>query len=610
MDLTCYVHPGWAPRIRPASPKRAWMDDTPERYAYRCLPLAIANAHGWEIGSPCGFEAKWNGGPGIEAIEIRLDPDTRPEQAPVSLFGQGVLTFHIEGLIRTSPGWNLWVGGSPNLARDAIAPLGGVIETDWSPYSFTMNWRFTRPGQWVRWEVDEPFCFFFPVQRGVMEAVRPTIRPLSDAPELEEAFKSWSASRDAFHEHVRRTKPSSPTENWQKLYYRGIGPNGEPGADDHQAKLRLAPFSNGPGLVVPKASCPAAKPARAPQPATLAAPVQRSEPGAALLSADTLNFALRNIGFDAKAEPRQQQPDVRLFAKPEPGVGLTPPVQSAPPPLAPLERDLARRDWILRAMEDQRALSPLAGGISRVQQLSSEEFLDNFYAAGRPVVIEGEMDGWPALERWTPAYLARLIGSAEVMFQGGRNDDPEFELYKDKHTRRIRFNSYIKNVTQPGAGNDAYITAYNSADNGAALAPLHRELGQFDKFLTPGPGMAWIGPAGTFTPLHFDLTNNLLAQVVGRKKLILIPPSETSKLANNRHVFSDVHDITDPARLARFPLAAYARRFEIDLGPGDLLYIPVGWWHQVRSLSFSVMMTYTNFRWPNDAHASFPSDGG
>ncbi len=218
------------------------MEKTPERYAYRCLPLAIANTHGWEIGSPCGFEARWHGGRGVEAVEIRADKDTPTHLMPMSLFGDGTITFHVDGVFRTSPGWNLWVGGAPNAAKDGIAPLGGVIETDWSPYTFTMNWRFTRSNHWVRWEKDEPFCFFFPVQRGVLDAAQPEIRPLSQAPELEKTFTAWSHARKVFQEHVRKTKPIAPTDQWQKLYYRGVAPNDVPGAADHQTKLHLAPF--------------------------------------------------------------------------------------------------------------------------------------------------------------------------------------------------------------------------------------------------------------------------------------------------------------------------------------------------------------------------------
>lgn len=245
--LTCYLHEGWAPRIRPAGAHRAWMDATPEQFAYRCLPLAMANAHGWEIDSPCGFSARWDGGSGVEAVEILVDADTPAHRRPVSLFGQGIVTWHVEGLFRTSPGWNLWVTGPANAIRDGIAPLSALIETDWAPYSFTMNWRFTRPGQWIRWEEGEPFCFFFPVQRGLLPATAPVFRPLADAPDLEKAFDAWSISRNAFQAAVRQSPPAAPADKWQKLYYRGLMPDGATGVPDHETKLRLCPFGGGPG---------------------------------------------------------------------------------------------------------------------------------------------------------------------------------------------------------------------------------------------------------------------------------------------------------------------------------------------------------------------------
>lgn len=264
-ELTCYVHEGWSPRIRPAGLKRDWMDATDLRFAYRCLPLAIANTHGWEIGAPCGFRARWTGGPGTDAVEIRPDAGAPPGKLPVSLFGNGTITFHVEGIIRTPPGWNLWVGGPPNEAKDGIAPLGGVIETDWSPYTFTMNWRFTRKDKWVRFEEDEAFCFFFPVQRGVLDAVQPRIRPLDEAPELKAAFKGWEASRADFQEWVRKTQPQNAADQWQKLYFRGLNPSGAPGAPDHQSRLRLASFEEA------APSCPVAHaPAKA-QPAGILA---------------------------------------------------------------------------------------------------------------------------------------------------------------------------------------------------------------------------------------------------------------------------------------------------------------------------------------------------
>jgi hypothetical protein len=244
MKLECFLYPGWRPRIRAASRRRPWMDETPESFAYRCLPLAIANAHGWEIGNAVGFSARWNGGRDVADVEIRLDdPMHSAVEAPVSLFGQGTLTFHIAGLFRTEPGWNLWIGGPPNAAKDGIAPLSGVIETDWSPYSFTMNWRFTRPGHWVRFDPDETIAFFFPLERWAIEETVPSFHPIEEAPDLQQMFEQWSGSRDSFQRRMRDAPPTDPADKWQKLYYRGVDPGGQPGAADHQTKLRLREFS-------------------------------------------------------------------------------------------------------------------------------------------------------------------------------------------------------------------------------------------------------------------------------------------------------------------------------------------------------------------------------
>ena len=57
-----------APIVRPARAKRQWMDDFPDRHAYRCLPLSIANAFGWEVLCPAPIEIHWNGGMTVEDI--------------------------------------------------------------------------------------------------------------------------------------------------------------------------------------------------------------------------------------------------------------------------------------------------------------------------------------------------------------------------------------------------------------------------------------------------------------------------------------------------------------------------------------------------------------
>ncbi|MDE2341308.1 MAG: cupin-like domain-containing protein [Alphaproteobacteria bacterium] len=527
------------------------MDEAPESFPYRCLPLAIANAHGWEILSPCGFEVEWNGGQNVNDVSVRPDEGTKPDEAPVALFGQGTFTIHIQGLFRTEPGWNLYVSGPPNSFKDGASPLTGIIETDWAPYTFTMNWKLTRPQHIVRFEENEVIAHIFPVERNTVMAVHPEFVSIDMVPELKAQFEAWSASRNAFQEAVRANPPSRPADKWQKLYYRGLTPDGKCPVSDHHSKLQVKSFAN-PDLAGRAAV------------AMTQAKIAGSAPGQ-----ETVNSA---------------------------------PVRSA--------RALAKLEWILETQERQRSLSSEASGIFRVEEISEETFLDEFFAPGRPVILGGLVRDWPAHKLWSPHYLREKLGDATVAFQGGRNDAATFERHKDSHTRQIGFAAYMDMIARD-LGNDAYITAYNSAANEAALAPLKDDLGRLDELLTHEPdraeAMLWIGPKGTFTPLHHDLTNNLLVQITGSKRVILASPAETPKLYNDIHVFSEISDLTSPGNdLARYPRLCEVRLHDLILEAGDALFIPIGWWHQITALAFSISATYTNFKWPNEGWKEHP----
>jgi hypothetical protein len=242
MEITAFVMDGHRVEIRPAPFERDWMQQTRERFAYRCLPLNIANMHGWEMVLPAGFEAAWSGGDDIPSITLVPD-DANVALPAVSHFGHGVLTFHVMCLFRTEPGWDLIVQGPINRPKDGIAPLTGIVETDWAPYSFTMNWMFTRPLMPVRFEKGEPFCHFFPVKRGELESYTPRLRNLSDEPELARRQRAWKESRKHFIDDLQRPGSPAQDEQWQRHYFRGQDvADGSDAATDHRTRLRLKPF--------------------------------------------------------------------------------------------------------------------------------------------------------------------------------------------------------------------------------------------------------------------------------------------------------------------------------------------------------------------------------
>ena len=240
MKLECFPLVSRPPRMVPGRPDRAWMDQFNDRHVYRCLPLTVANCTGWELLSPFGFTAEWNGGDLVRDITFTPDePDPGFQGFALSHFSHGVVTFPAGYLFRTPPGWSMWCGGPPNLIKHGAQPLVGLVETDWLPFPFTMNWRFTAPGQ-VRFEKDEAFCFLTLVEDKKLDGFDVVFRALDSEPELKNQWASWTRSRALFGNSVARGDPDAVKAAWQRFYFRGEAP--EQAGDkpvDHVNRRRL-----------------------------------------------------------------------------------------------------------------------------------------------------------------------------------------------------------------------------------------------------------------------------------------------------------------------------------------------------------------------------------
>jgi hypothetical protein len=236
-ELTCYRLKKDPPAIVPGGSDRRWMDETTQRFAYRCTPLSIANASGWEILTPCAFTATWNGDPAPKGVTLQSSDNEHARFARPH-FGEGIITFEPGYLFRTNPGWAVWARGTPNLVKDGIAPLDGLVETDWLPMPFTMNWRFTRPGT-VQFEAGEPFCFIMLVPHAQLDDVRPRIASLDEDPDLKAANREWRQSRSAFLARLAAGEPETVKQGWQRYYVRGEGPDLKTRPSYHLTKRRL-----------------------------------------------------------------------------------------------------------------------------------------------------------------------------------------------------------------------------------------------------------------------------------------------------------------------------------------------------------------------------------
>jgi hypothetical protein len=243
--LTAYRLGDFGISVVPAPTARDWMSKTDQRFANRCLPLLIANQSGWVILNNVSFSAEWAGGDGVDATSISHAVGQPPPLAG-SYFGYGIVTWSIPFVFRTPPGFNLLVRGPANSPKDGVCALEGVVESDWTSSTFTMNWKITRPFTPIRFEADEPICMIVPQRRGELEEFLPEIRSVDMNAEMHAQHRAWASSREEFLRALGSKDGERGGGRWQRHYFQGRQVGEEEAHPEHQTSLRIRPFGGMP----------------------------------------------------------------------------------------------------------------------------------------------------------------------------------------------------------------------------------------------------------------------------------------------------------------------------------------------------------------------------
>jgi hypothetical protein len=201
-------------------------------------------------------------------------------------------------------------------------------------------------------------------------------------------------------------------------------------------------------------------------------------------------------------------------------------------------------------------------------------------AQGLPFVITGIVGRWE-LSALTPQTLRDRFSHLQVRARVGDYVNTAFA--PDRAMQDMSMLEYLDLVAAGTQDLPPYL-------GNLELRELNRMCQWPAYFGKMGPARFWLGPAGTVTPLHCDYDDNIFAQIWGTKRIFLAPPHHDEFLYTreaNAVLFGSPFDPEKPD-FEKFPLARQASMIECIVNPGDLLYVPAGWYHQVRSLTFSL----------------------
>ncbi len=240
---------------------------------------------------------------------------------------------------------------------------------------------------------------------------------------------------------------------------------------------------------------------------------------------------------------------------------------------------------------------------------------DVLFTAGEPVVLEGLARNWPMVqhglagEQQAADYLAQFGGDSVVTaFTGPPEIGGRFHYNADLTgmnfaSARVKLADCLARIMDTGGRADAPAIYIGSTDIDRFLPGFRPEndlaLDHPAFSFKPPLASLWIGNRTT-AAAHYDMSHNLACSLVGQRRFTLFPPDQIGNLypgplepTPGGQVVTMV-DFTAPD-LARYPRFAQAMDAALvaDLAPGDVLYYPAMWWHQVDALApFNVMANY------------------
>jgi len=246
-----------------------------------------------------------------------------------------------------------------------------------------------------------------------------------------------------------------------------------------------------------------------------------------------------------------------------------------------------------------------------IRDLTPLEFFDRYRKPGLPVILLGLVNE----PDWSLDYLCKQLGDREFLCRFYGRDRQSIDkrqwdsIGSGIEVRPMLFSQYAELIRSGEAHrNDIYMAKCPIRDTPLASAKSLQSWGERLGFDRSASGLNfWIGPGGHVESLHYDTFDGTLAQLHGSKRLVLFPPSQLNNLypfpllkhltcgLKLRSWFSQVYP--DRPDFEAFPHLQEALKYrcEVILQPGEVLYIPAGWWHEVTALGNELVCSVNRF---------------
>jgi [protein]-arginine 3-hydroxylase / protease len=242
--------------------------------------------------------------------------------------------------------------------------------------------------------------------------------------------------------------------------------------------------------------------------------------------------------------------------------------------------------------------------VERVHKPTREYFESNFFLPQKPCVITGAMDNWKAFSLWSIDYLKLNIGSKSA-FCHVSSSDYFGKFYQIERINLSEFfdwlisekpSNYSEELLTDKFSKNYFLTSLDIPNICPELlqdieVPEHFNHTLLEKLYL------WVGRGNNRVRIHYDSFHNLYAQVIGKKRWVIFPPEQSSLI----YPYPWYHPLfwcsqvdANQPDLGKFPRFSEAKPLEVITEPGEILFLPAGWWHSPVGIGLNIAV---NFWW-------------
>ena len=250
--------------------------------------------------------------------------------------------------------------------------------------------------------------------------------------------------------------------------------------------------------------------------------------------------------------------------------------------------------------------------------VTREQFRNEIMPRNQPALMKGLVNDWPAVklacqsDRAVMDYLRACDnGAGAPTMLGDPSIKGEF-FYAESVTKRnfqtglVSISKALARLVDQARLDNPYAVYVQSAPV-VEFLPRFRDENRLDFAQDGTEPRIWIGNQ-LRVQTHYDLSDNIACCVAGKRRFVLFPPEQLANL----YVGPFEHTLAGPPismvllenpDFERYPRFREALRHVqvAELEPGDALYMPYFWWHNVRSLEpFNILINY----WWNDTNTN------